>query len=447
MKKIYLVLILLLSACNVTGRTSQPQSISTSNIQPTSSPAAILSNTSTPPPETKLSPTPTSPNTKTQLNPEVYPTLTPGEPITLSKLRMITENIGWGMDDADHILRTTDGGKTWKDVSPPEYGFGLGFAFDEDTAWAIPIWHMRVGEDGYAMNYDSTHIWRTSDGGLSWRSSESFSLERQFPKSPPSPVSSFIANIQFLDSQTGSLLMVVDAESHVTYGWQLFTTQDGGKTWIRINDSEQDGNPSSLYKIVFLNGKIGWGAGKNIGCCGSHEGWNATIHHTLDGGQTWTEAPIPPPDHLPESFTHYEIDCGSQDVYQITSAAFGVLTTCEIFDNSNYPRYSFYHLSPDSGQTFYTWPVNENLVEGVDFINSETGWQIVENPNGGYSLEHTIDSGNTWKTLQQLTWHGSLDFVNEKIGWAIALDGDVKTLVFTQDGGNTWIEIKPVVAK
>jgi photosystem II stability/assembly factor-like uncharacterized protein len=412
--------------------------IATNTLQPTHTPTSTPSRTVSP------SPTPTFANPF--LTPEVFPTLALGQAITLTKLHMVNEVIGWGMDDAEHILRTTDGGKTWRDVSPPEDNFDLGFALDEDHAWAVPIWKLRVDEKGYIQGTSTTHIWRTSDGGLSWQVSEQFSLERYFNKSSPYKVSSFIAKIQFIDDQIGWLLMDVDVESYMTYGWQLFNTKDGGMTWMRIIDSEQ-GGPPILFSIVFSDGDTGWSAGSDVGRTGVYKNWNLTIGMTPDGGQNWITVPIPEPDHLPEAFDHYEMDCGSRDIFLISGESFGVLSICEIFDNKNFPHYSFYSLTQDGGKTFYTWPLNNYFPGSVDFINNHTGWQIVESPDGGYTLEHTEDSGQTWKTLQPLTWYGSLDFVNENIGWAIAFNGDIKSLFFTQDGGNTWFEMKPIVTK
>jgi photosystem II stability/assembly factor-like uncharacterized protein len=87
----------------------------------------------------------------------------------LVHLRMIDPAAGWSMDDAGHILRTSDGRETWEDVSPPQGAYVPGgfFALDSQAAWATPH------QPGcYTLNCPeppaSASIWRTQDGGLTW---------------------------------------------------------------------------------------------------------------------------------------------------------------------------------------------------------------------------------------------------------------------------------------
>src|SRR5574342_147319 len=52
------------------------------------------------------------------------PRLAAGEALTMTTINMLDETAGWGIghgtsDPHDHVLRPSDGGSTWQDVSPP----------------------------------------------------------------------------------------------------------------------------------------------------------------------------------------------------------------------------------------------------------------------------------------------------------------------------------------
>jgi photosystem II stability/assembly factor-like uncharacterized protein len=100
-----------------------------------------------------------------------------------------------------------------------------------------------------------------------------------------------------------------------------------------------------------------------------------------------------------------------------------------------------------------TWQPLDAFPAGVQpaanstaWINASTGWQLVANTAGTYDLQQTRDGGATWTTIKTVTWSGSLDFVDEQNGWAIARLEDAVALLKTSNGGITWQEIKPVVA-
>ena len=46
------------------------------------------------------------------------PTIEARQPITFTALSMADEWVGWAVTPANHIVRTTDSGLTWKDVTP-----------------------------------------------------------------------------------------------------------------------------------------------------------------------------------------------------------------------------------------------------------------------------------------------------------------------------------------
>jgi len=164
---------------------------------------------------------------------------------------------------------------------------------------------------------------------------------------------------------------------------------------------------------------------------------------THDGARTWSDLPIPLPKDLPEAFKSGQSECGATNIERIGENAAGVRTQCLVYDNKS-PRYFFFHLTPDRGITWHAWQTNGT----ENFINATTGWRI-ESPGTEQLTKvlHTSDSGATWTVISSVPWAGSLYFVSDQVGWAIARQVEATALLKTIDGGKTWVEVMQVEEK
>lgn len=135
------------------------------------------------------------------------------------------------------ILKTTDGGEYWQQLmsfNRLKTSRCIYFA-DIDHGWA-------VGDDGEIIS--------TSDGGLTWKS-----------------------------NNIGSLTWFEVYFNDINHGWivgqsgYIMRTTDGGRVWSTTIVST-----NNLYSVSFVDTSVGWAAGAN-----------GTIIKTTDGGLTWIE--------------------------------------------------------------------------------------------------------------------------------------------------------------
>jgi photosystem II stability/assembly factor-like uncharacterized protein len=60
----------------------------------------------------------------------------------------------------------------------------------------------------------------------------------------------------------------------------------------------------------------------------------------------------------------------------------------------------------------------------------------------------TANSGRTWVVYHYVTWDAArFDFISKDIGWAIVTIGGQTALVFTNDVGDSWKEIIPIIVE
>ncbi|GHO60983.1 WD40/YVTN/BNR-like repeat-containing protein [Ktedonobacter robiniae] len=208
--------------------------------------------------------------------------LTEGE-----RLCMVNEKDGWsigiGSQDAwGSILRTTDGGKSWKLVTPPGiHRVSDLYILDNNTAW-LPIWDQT--KSPYPV-----WLYRTINGGTSWQ---------RFTFS-----GSDIQSLTFTDQNHGWAVKTQQpqqntsqSQSQQTIGGSiqqkptlpkntLLHTHDGGKTWQSVAPFPA-GMGGSLY---FIDEQTGWTTGVD------KPGIEIimSIYITHNGGRTWQKQSLP----------------------------------------------------------------------------------------------------------------------------------------------------------
>lgn len=162
----------------------------------------------------------------------------------LAFVRMTGSESGWATEAgyellSPAVLRTTDGGSHWRDVTPV-HAAGTAVAatyfLDINTAWV-----------GIAPNPESTGpksmaVWRTSDAGRTWTGGN------------PSP---FLGGqLDFVDLQHGWLFGLTGAATGST-GDVIFATSDGGLHWQLVSFTSGTPSESTAGSLPFACDKNG----------------------------------------------------------------------------------------------------------------------------------------------------------------------------------------------
>jgi photosystem II stability/assembly factor-like uncharacterized protein len=166
------------------------------------------------------------------------------------------------------VYRTTDGGETWQDVTPPgTEGLSLRDveAQDADTAVVLSI---GPGE--------ASRIWRTTDGGASWTETFRNTEEEAF--------------YNCLDFYPGGKRGLVVSDP-VDGRFRILATSDSGRSWEVLPtegmpDSTGEYNFSASGDCLVIKGHDAW-----FGSGGS----SARVFHSTDRGLTWeaTDSTMP----------------------------------------------------------------------------------------------------------------------------------------------------------
>jgi len=193
---------------------------------------------------------------------------TSGVTARLRGVSAVTARIAWASGADSTVLRTTDGGSTWKKltVTADKLDFRDIDAVDARTAYVLSI-----------GNGAASRIYKTTDAGATW----TLQFKNEDPKA-------FYDAMSFWDAAHG----IVIGDS-IDGQFCIMTTENGGRTWIRV--------PAKALPPALENEGAFAASGTNIALVGKSHAWIGTgagaksrVLSTTDRGRTWriTDTPL-----------------------------------------------------------------------------------------------------------------------------------------------------------
>ncbi len=375
---------------------------------------------------------PSMPATSTLPEGDPIPHLVGGEEITIHAIHMSDADRSWAIGGlagyGDHVLRTTDGGLTWRDVTPPEpvpesggvEKMATGFFVDHTTGWVVYHSVPRESE----MGSTELTIWHTFDAGQTWQWSGPIGVD--FVGSSFNP-----PYLDFSSAQYGWIMARVGGVGMHKYPIYMFATNDGGAHWNRLIDPYESVYLQSCQKtgMSFAFELTGW---VTIGSC-PIEGAEVVV--TQDGGANWDEIALPAPNEQPDLF--YSAGCESQSPTLFSSSHGALAMSCLRWEGDERIEDHYVYVSEDGGGTWLThrYPGGTLL-----FIDADIAYALSRD------IYRTLDGGETWTKVKSVNWDGQFSFVSEQLGWAVARSETEIALVKTVDGGQSWSIIVPTIS-
>ncbi len=341
-------------------------------------------------------------------------TPSPGPNLPINALWMSDATTGWARTTTRLILHTTDGWKSWQDVTPLYPAGSMGqfppaFASLGGTIAWVAVFEKQQ-PDGTIPNI----LFRTSDSGHTWQ-------EAMLPRSGLG-----VSQVQFVNARDGWALASYGGVAAGSQAVDLFRSTDGGRTWSTVARA-----PGSLPLGGDKSG-MGWASattGWVTGCvCAAQN--TVLLSRTQDGGVSWQPQSLPLPSLQAVITTQPPV---------FFSATEGLLPVT--FFNGGDTILAVY-ATHDGGATWSHSTLLSAAGSAWDFLTMQQGWVIGAN---GSTVGETSDGGQHWLLINPSANFrniSQLDFVSAQEGWAIsAATPAAPVLLKTMDGGQTWVQV------
>lgn len=268
--------------------------------------------------------------------------------------------LGWVSGMQGRLLRTTDGGITWRGAVVPTGGDML-----ESVQFVTPSIGYTSGPSG---------IWKSVDGGITWSDI-----------TPPITAAVSFWGCFFVNQQVGLLM------AGVCGGPQYFCrTTDGGITWKYFTGNEPDTKLSDA--MLYSPDGVGYASSSGL------------IWRTDDGGRTWRV--------LSQTGSHVWQE-------EITHLGNSILVPTSGVDcDGNARNVGEMRFSTDEGLTWNRVQTQHSMF-GAFLTSPYSGWGVGDDG----TVIHTIDAGKTWQLVNCGLPSGvNIDdiwFINDTTGWCV----------------------------
>jgi photosystem II stability/assembly factor-like uncharacterized protein len=304
----------------------------------------------------------------------------------------INARVAWASGNKGTVVRTTDGGATWR-VLPVPGAEALDFrdieGFGSDTAYILSI-----GPG------DRSRVYKTADGGNTWA--------LQFRNPDPK---AFFDAIAFWDEATG-----VAIGDPVDGRFAVARTTDGGRSWLPLP-------PSGMPPALPGDGAFAASGTCLVAAAGTHAwfgtggGARARVFHTFDRGLTWTVADTP-----------IAAGTSSAGIFSVAfrDARHGIAVGGD-YRKEGEPSENV-AVTSDGGRTWTLAGVGRlrGFRSAVAFVPGTRGRIIVAVGPAGADV--SSDGGRTWAPFGELGFHAFSITGSLNAAWAVGEQGRIAKL-------------------
>ena len=279
----------------------------------------------------------------------------------------INHNIGWYGNGEGKLYKTIDGGDNWLLVNHKAGTFIRALGFVDENIGFIG----NVGTEYYPGVTDSNPLYRTDDGGKSWKVVEAQNIG----------IVKGICGIHILHRKTiyqGNLIdnPIIHAAGRVGGPAALLKSIDGGNNWHVQDLSHVAG---MIFDVFFFDENVGFLCSSTSSTMSKGE---AQILRTIDGGKNWV--PV------------YKSGRAFENSWKMNFASKKVgYATIQSYDEDKSKTIQRIIKTNDGGKSWKEQNLVDNKMArefGVGFVNEKLGF--VGTRTGGFE---TTDGGKTWR--------------------------------------------------